>query len=299
MGVIDPQAAERVGWMLIHSLWQGAIIALALAVALRLLRRSTAQARYVVACLALVALVIAPVATLWHLSRDGNDTSAAGVLLLPHSLVQTERLSPAYALFGHEGVSGGRTWIHLVNDVVETLRPVLTWVVIVWFAGAAIVAVRQVGGWVLLRRLLSGNASPLDDESARFEAIARRVGLHRRVRFFETALVDVPATLGWLRPLVLLPASALAGMDVRYVDALVAHELAHVRRHDYLVNLLQAIAETMLFYHPAAWWISRRVRDEREQCCDDLAVAATGDAVTYARALATMEQVRPSWGAYA
>jgi HEAT repeat protein len=98
--------------------------------------------------------------------------------------------------------------------------------------------------------------------------------------------------VGWLRPVILLPASALTGLSPQQLEAILAHELAHIRRHDYLINLLQAVVETLLFYHPAVWWVSRRIRQEREHCCDDLAVAVCGDSLTYARALLEMEQLR-------
>ena len=99
----------------------------------------------------------------------------------------------------------------------------------------------------------------------------------------------MPTVIGWLKPVVLLPASALAGLTPRQLEAILAHELAHIRRHDYLVNLLQTLVETLLFYHPAVWWLSRRIRVERENCCDDLAVSLCGDPVAYAAALADLE----------
>jgi hypothetical protein len=104
--------------------------------------------------------------------------------------------------------------------------------------------------------------------------------------------VAVPTAIGWLRPVILLPVGALTGLTVQQLEAIIAHELAHIRRHDYLINLLQTVIETLLFYHPAVWWVSRRIREEREHCCDDLAVSVCGDALSYARALFTMEQLR-------
>lgn len=92
--------------------------------------------------------------------------------------------------------------------------------------------------------------------------------------------------------MILLPVGALAGLPPQQLEAIIAHELAHIRRHDYLVNLLQAVIEALLFYHPAVWWVSRQIRQEREHCCDDLAVAVSGDLMTYARALLEMEQLR-------
>src|SRR5207253_10299038 len=108
----------------------------------------------------------------------------------------------------------------------------------------------------------------------------------------ESAVVRVPAVVGWLRPVILLPASALTGLTPQQLDVLLAHELAHVRRYDYLVNLVLSVIEMLLFYHPAVWWVSRRVREEREHCCDDMAVPACGDAHFYATALLGMERLR-------
>jgi uncharacterized protein (TIGR03435 family) len=109
-----------------------------------------------------------------------------------------------------------------------------------------------------------------------------------------SALVQVPTVVGWLRPVVLVPVGALGGLPAEYLEALLLHELAHIRRHDYLVNMLQSVAEALLFYHPAVWWVSGHIRAERELCCDDVAVSISGNPITYARALAHLESCRPS-----
>jgi uncharacterized protein (TIGR03435 family) len=119
-----------------------------------------------------------------------------------------------------------------------------------------------------------------------------RLRLRRRVHVVDSPLVDTPTALGWLRPVVLLPIAALTNLAPMQVEAILAHELAHIRRHDYFVNLLQTLAETLLFYHPAVWWVSARIRAEREHCCDDVAVSVWGDAVGYASALAELETWR-------
>ena len=117
-------------------------------------------------------------------------------------------------------------------------------------------------------------------------------GIRRVVVLLESARVEVPMVVGWLRPAILVPVAALSGLAVPELEAILAHELAHIRRHDYLVNILQCVVETLVFYHPATWWISGVIRREREHCCDDIAVAACRDRLTYARALATMEGLR-------
>src|SRR5207247_10537546 len=122
--------------------------------------------------------------------------------------------------------------------------------------------------------------SPLSGGLAdRVGVLATRLRIRRVVHVFQSTAVTIPTTLGWLRPIVLVPASALSGLSLGQLEAIIAHELAHVRRHDYPVNMLQTVADILLFYHPACWWMSRRIRHEREHCCDDVAVAVCGDAV--------------------
>jgi hypothetical protein len=122
--------------------------------------------------------------------------------------------------------------------------------------------------------------------------LRERLNIRRTVRILTSAAADVPATIGWLSPVVLLPISALTAMTPEHIELLLAHELAHIRRHDYLVNLVQTAIETVLFYHPAVWWVSGRIRAEREHCCDDLAVYSSGSVVAYANALYGLERVR-------
>src|SRR5262249_44302433 len=122
--------------------------------------------------------------------------------------------------------------------------------------------------------------------------LSRALGVRHAVRLLESTAVQIPAVVGWLRPVILLPASTVTGLTPEQLEMILAHELAHIRRHDFLVNLLQAVVVTLLFYHPAVWWISRQVRIERENCCDDLAVAVCGTPLQYARALTRLEELR-------
>jgi hypothetical protein len=158
--------------------------------------------------------------------------------------------------------------------------------------GVTALTLRLLGGWLLVCRL-SRRARPLAglcDEALSRLARALRIG--RAVRLLESSLVQVPVVIGGLRPVILLPACALTGLSPGQLEALLAHELAHIDRHDYLVNLVQSAIEVLLFYHPAAWWTSRVIRAEREHCCDALAVRVCGDPLAYARALAAMEGLR-------
>ena len=132
---------------------------------------------------------------------------------------------------------------------------------------------------------------PLSEEVLEIcEGLQRRMGLTRAIRYCESLRLDAPAVAGWIRPVVLLPVSALSGLTAAQLEAVIAHELAHIRRYDTLVNLFQVGVETLLFYHPAVWWLGSRVRAEREHCCDDAAVALCGSPVTYAHALTRMAE---------
>jgi uncharacterized protein (TIGR03435 family) len=169
----------------------------------------------------------------------------------------------------------------------------LPWVVACWFAGAVVLSLRLLGGCLFAVRLRTRGVRPAPPEwQLALDRLRAALRLVRPVRLLVSAVADVPAVVGWLRPVVVVPAAAFAGLPADYLEALLLHELAHVRRWDALVNLAQSFAEILLFYHPTVWWVSSHVRSEREHCCDDLAVAATGDVLAYARALAGLESAR-------
>src|SRR5438552_442132 len=181
------------------------------------------------------------------------------------------------------------------HELRRRVEPLLPGLVGLWGAGVLLLSLRALGGWALVQRL---RRSGLAGVPAAIEStLARLVGALRvsaPVRLYESALVQVPTVIGWLRPVILLPASALTGLSAGQLELILAHELAHIRRGDYLLNLLQTAVETLLFYHPAVWWVGKTMRLERENCCDDVAVSACGNALTYARALTELEQLRCS-----
>jgi uncharacterized protein (TIGR03435 family) len=197
-------------------------------------------------------------------------------------------------------ITGSAATISLPESVRQKISAAqseqfLFWVVMVWLAGAMVFWIRLAGGWVVaarMRSMLVRRAPPEWQETLR--SLGAQIGLSRPVRLLISALVQVPTVVGWLRPVVLVPVGALGGLPAEHLEALLLHELAHIRRHDYLINILQSVAESLLFYHPAVWWVSGHIRTERELCCDDVAVSVSGDPLTYARALAQLESYRPA-----
>ena len=292
---------QALGWTLLHFIWQGALVGALFAGLNVLLRRQPANIRYAAACSALLLMLILPLATLYIISTSSNDAashrqtlSQASTSLVPAktsaALAHQQANSPAEvdpdALLPPEAMTS-EAW---AEDSFASLLP---WLVLAWLAGALVLSLRFLGGWMAVQRLkLRRITSAPHDWQEMIIRLSRRLQLSRPVRLCESVLVEVPTVVGWLRPVILVPASLLTGLQAQQVEALLAHELAHIRRHDYLVNLLQTALETLLFYHPAVWWVSGRVRTEREHCCDDLAVAACGDVLGYARALTMLEQLR-------
>jgi uncharacterized protein (TIGR03435 family) len=276
---------ERLGWTLVHFLWQGLSIAALYAAARRgVARTPSPNVRYLLACGALATMMAAPLVT-WGLMRP-SDAS-------PEAAYRIRSTPPAASISGVPTT----TLPASVRATVSGVQPAgfLPWVVMVWLAGAMVFWMRLAGGWVVAARMRSTlvrRAPPEWQEMLR--KLGARIGLSRPVRLLVSALVQVPMVVGWLRPVVLVPVGALGGLPAEHLEALLLHELAHIRRHDYLVNILQSVAEALLFYHPAVWWVSVHIRAERELCCDDVVVSASGDAFTYARALAQLESYRPA-----
>ena len=176
------------------------------------------------------------------------------------------------------------------------LRPAIPWLVPVWVFGVALLSLRNLGGWVAIQRLKVLSTSAVDQEIHDMaDRLRCRLKLRRAVKLLASAKAVSPMVVGVFKPVILVPASVLCGLSAAQLESILAHESAHVRRHDYLVNLLQSVIETLLFYHPAVWWIARQIRIERENCCDDVVVSFTRNRVAYVRALALVAGRRRPW----
>lgn len=287
----DP-IAYRLGWALVHFLWQGALVALLLKVALSVLQRRSPNARYLAGCAAMLCLVALPIVTSIMMDVPGSVTHPGVEGRGPGHVPSPAAASPeveAPAVLVRVLVDGAAGMPALCRWIDANLRILL----LAWVAGVLLFSARLGAGWWQMKRLASGGmALEMPDGQGLLANACRRLGVTRPIKLLESALVEVPTVFGWLRPVMLLPASTLAGLSSQQLEAILAHELAHLRRHDWLVNLLQNVVETVLFYHPAVWWVSAQIRVERENCCDDMVVAAYGDPAGYARALASLESLR-------
>jgi beta-lactamase regulating signal transducer with metallopeptidase domain len=268
-----------------HSLWQGAVAACVFALLRFALRRAAAQVRYLAGCGSLVLLAAAPLvtfvsrpATLFPFFSTSSASYTAGAITNQGG-TPIEAFAPALPAF--------------LPQLARVLADSLPWVVAAWLMGSAVFLARWLQGCWWIRRAKRLQTEPVREEwLERLNDLKCRLNLFRPVGLLKSALVDVPMVVGWLRPVILLPASSLTGLSPEQLETILAHELAHVRRYDYLVNAFQTLVETFIFYHPAVWWISRCIREEREHCCDDLVARLYEDRMPYARALMMLETLR-------
>ncbi len=289
LALMAARASDIVGWTLIHFLWQGTALALALAFVQLLLPRGMARARYVAGCITLGLMLVVPASTAWWLA-DPNEPASPFFDDVPVAMMSAGAKTPTAAPSAASPLAPEAS---TTRRVVVDPSGWLPWLVLAWSLGVLACSIRLAGGWWHARQLVSRGTRPLSAEWQDVrDRLAERLGLTRAVTLLESTRLQVPVVVGWLRPVLIVPTAVLGGLSPQQIEAVIAHELAHIRRHDYLVNLLQSAVETLLFYHPAVWWVSRSVRVEREHCCDDLAVVACGDAVLYARALTAIETMR-------
>lgn len=265
---------QTLGWTLVHFIWQAAVVAVAFAAVRALLPRSRCRARYANGLVALVALVAWPVSTFIALRPQAVMDAVQPVgSVATTSLVQ----------FTTAAQSG-------LGAVIEQGLP---WLVLLWAIGVLGVSGRTIWQWNRLTRVARRWAVSNPDLDAMLLGLRRRLGLLRRIRLLVSDRIHTPMLIGWLKPVILLPTSVALGFPREQVELILAHELGHLRRYDHLVNLAQAVLETVLFYHPVVHWISREVRNERELCCDELVLRMTrGEPRAYARALAALEEMR-------
>ncbi|RRB07218.1 M56 family metallopeptidase [Larkinella rosea] len=266
---------NALGWALVHTLWQGTVLVAAAALALRLTQKRASSVRYGIGIGTLVLQLLMFLATCW-LGYEPFQTT----MLIDGGSQNALILTPPIST----------TWIDELTSGLNHYFPLL---VTVWSCGAALLMVRLLGGWVFVQRLTRKNAKEAPQAWQTYlNQVSRQLGISGAIRLVESSEISVPMTIGWLKPIVLIPIGLLAGLSPRQVEAVLAHELAHIRRYDYLINLIQSAVEILLFFHPAIWWLSARVREEREHCCDDVAIRLCGDRASLAQALVHIEERR-------
>ena len=284
---------EAAGWTFVHFLWQGLAIGALYGIYLGTFR-SRPQARYLGGCIALL-LMVGVIAHTYHsqfksLSKDAQVVVKPAPVIYHHAEITFSQCRSCHTLV--EVIPDEPIEMEAI-DPDSKMPSVFWWGVGVWLAGVSFLSVRLAVSQVIVQRLLRNHeGTPEPAIVSVLQKIRDQVGVKATVEIYLSGAVSIPVVIGWLRPTILLPATSVAGLSSLQLNAILAHELGHIQRRDYLVNFLQHLIEIALFFHPAVWFVSSTIRNEREFCCDEIAANTSRSAVEYARALVTLEQLR-------
>lgn len=274
--IISENLISAIGWTIFHSLWQGAAAALGCALVMLFLRRSGARTRYLVGVMALMLVLVMSMVTFVSIYQPGIQGKAV-----------TGENGSQLVLSGTAKIQGNVTLAAFFKNYFNRHLPL---VVTAWLLGVLVLVLRLSGGYLYNQRLKFHRNRPLPNSwQNRLETFCRLTGIRKPISLVESALVKIPMTIGHFKPMILFPLGLVTGLPRDQVEALLAHELAHILRKDYLVNILQSFVDIMFFYHPGVRWISSHLRAERENCCDDIAVSLSGNSLNVAKALTNIQ----------
>jgi bla regulator protein blaR1 len=277
---------EALGWTLLNSIWQGLLVLLLVIAALRFIPSQFSRTRYAVSCGSLLLFVLANVATFTMLIQENNVTSSFTVAFSN---------SGAKLLSNLTSTSGETVW----QTIRSAIDSSMNWILIGWSIGALLFSLRMVSGWWYISRL-KAHAEIVENEwNDRLQQLAAQLHVKGIVQLAQSARIQTPVVLGVIKPVILVPIGMFSGLTTEQIETIFIHELAHIKRHDYLVNLIQSIVETIFFFNPFVWIVSSVIRREREYCCDDAVIQKNGSALVYARALTSLEDVRLSKTSFA
>lgn len=276
---LSSSIAEALGWTLVHSLWQGLIVTAIVALLLKIIPSRASGSRYTVALAGLLILVTTIGITFTQVYTTKNIPPA----------IYTSTLSS-----NNNDHIAGNTPDSLLVSVNQFMDANMKWFIACWFAGAVFFLLRVAGGGIYVSMLRSSSLAMADEWNTRIQSLAAQLNIQRSIALAQSAKVHAPVVLGYIKPLIIIPTGMLSGLTTDQLEAIFLHELVHIKRHDYLVNLFQMFMEAFLFFNPFVWILSTMIRNEREHCCDDAVVRRTGNAKLYAAALVQLEETRLS-----
>lgn len=283
---LSDREVKAICWTLIHSLWQGLLIAALAGLAIAATRKASAQMRYNLFCALLVTFLLGMSCTFIY--EIGWSTPVVRV-----SQLITIRVATQTALTDNKGLSLLYTVTGFLNDQAAGLFAV-------WLVCFLYKSFKLLGGIVYIHRIRTQKTLKVSTAlKDKVSDLARRIGISKKVGILQSELVKVPVTLGYFKPLIILPMGIILQLSAEQVETILWHELAHIRRRDYLVNILQSIVEAVLFFNPAILWLSALIREEREACCDDIVLANVQQKGTYLEALMAFQGQYASAGSLA
>jgi beta-lactamase regulating signal transducer with metallopeptidase domain len=292
-----PELLSAIGWTIIHSLWQGALVAVLLALVLAALRNNASTNRYAVSVTAMFAMLQISLFTFFAIYEP---RSLADDLTLPMAIIGSE--VPVNQVFDMNEANSNSEVLAVAEEqnslvtyyhaTIENIKHNLHLIVVTWIIGVILFSLRFAGSLLYINKLKNKYIATAPESWLKLSTdISHKLRLRKNVKVLLSELVHTPTAIGIFKPVILMPISLQTGLSLSEIESILAHELAHIRRNDYLINIFQSVAEILFFYHPAIWWISANICEERENCCDDMAVAAVGDSMVYSRTLARMNEM--------
>lgn len=272
--LISERLINALGWTIIHSLWQISFIALGYYLLTSFFNKERSQSRYNLGILSLIALLGTTGITFWRVYSSYIPNSLApNIVQLKDGMAQQAGSSSS-----------------LISVIQGFISQHMPFIVGLWFLGVMILVFQFIKDYVYNLRISNYPSRKIPEKwEKRLSNLCRKMNLNKIVKIKETVRIHTPMTIGHLKPIIFFPVGLLAGIPVDQVEAIIAHELAHIIRRDYLINILQNFIDIFFFYHPGVRWISARIRAERENCCDDIAVDVVGDSIKFAKALASIQ----------
>ena len=289
---LSQEFINAIGWTLIHSIWQGAIIALGFGVLLWILHRHSARLRYLSALSALLLMLVVSVLTFFYFLEPASEPTEISATFAGQEAGHLSVVTHDEPVSVHFVENASFSSVGFWAEITAYFHRHLPMIVVIWLMGVLLLLLRLVGGIAYVQRLKNYRTHAVAENWKRkLASLAHRLQVSKPVRLMESAIIKTPMVIGHLKPVILLPVGLLSGLPPEQVEVILAHELAHIRRHDYVINILQRMVELLFFYHPAIWWLSAMVRTEREHCCDDMAVGISGNTLIFAKALASIQEL--------
>jgi|GEM_PF-3443824 len=293
--MVNTPLMDSLGWTVVHSVWQGAIIALLLCIAFYFVGKKQSLVRYWLAVLSLLFMLVWSGVTFMSHYIEASDrcdttyTCEAVKETSPPPFYEVEGYMEERIRVAKEELAPTMSYV----DFQDTIQEYLPWIVWLWGIGVAFFFLRWLGGALYLQRIKLLYTHPVAEEwDELLENLREKLGIRRGVELLSSMRVHSPMVIGHLKPVILVPIGLLTHLTPAQVEAMLAHELAHIKRYDFLINLLQSWVEILFFYHPAYWWIAAQVQNERENSCDDMAVSVCGSKWEYVNTLAVLAEMR-------
>ena len=280
--IFSDELIQAIGWTMVHSLWQGFAVAILMGIVMIGLEKKSSKVRHEFAFFSLFLIFIISISTFIYLYDSAVEGAALGTTMT----VIAE---------GGIVIENGIIVQSFFQKSIEYFNEHLPLIVTLWFMGMVFFLLRLLGGIAFIQKLKTQQQQPLPEKwQSVFHKIHSKFPMKNTVRIVESGLAKTPMVIGYFKPVILFPLGAINQLTQQEVEAVLAHEIAHIYRNDYLLNIIQSFIEIIFYYHPAVWWISANIRTERENCCDDIAVKICGSSITYVKALVTLEEIQPT-----